>query len=233
MFRVENNVPEVYIHESRDFQLISRLYDLVFQSSRFSIDSMTHTSDSLRCNENLLNLLSTKVGFFTKSQFTDNIYRSIICVFPTLIKYKGSFSAIILIANLFGRLMNTNVDVTYSSEDGVITIGFEEELTTNTELLFSLLEYVRPTGVFIEYKYKTKMAPPEESFEPTDEISIRKVKTIQASVVSASDVIIGDNEIIELRPDSNWNTNSNIGFVDVLKVTEENDDNNILNQESN
>lgn len=232
MFRVENNVPEVYIHESRDFQLISRLYDLVFQSSRFSIDSMTHTSDSLRCNENLLTLLSTKVGFFTKSQFTDDIYRSIICVFPTLIKYKGSLSAIILITNLFGRLMNTNVDVTYSSDDGVITVGFEEELT-NTELLFSLLEYVRPTGVFIEYIHKTRMAPPEESFEPTDEISIRKVKTIQASVVSTSEVIIGDNEILELRPDSNWNTNSNIGFVDVLKVTEENDDKNILDQESN
>ena len=40
MFRVENNVPDVYVQESRDFQLFCKLYDLAFQGSRFQ--SFTH-----------------------------------------------------------------------------------------------------------------------------------------------------------------------------------------------
>ena len=81
MFLVENNVPDVYVQESRDFQLFSRLYDLVFQSSRFSIDSIPYASDTMHCNDALLPLIATKVGFFTDVNLTNYSHRKVLSAF--------------------------------------------------------------------------------------------------------------------------------------------------------
>ena len=106
MFRVENNVPDIYVNESRDFQLIARLYDLAIQSSRFSIDSLVYASDTMKCNEQLLPLLATKLGIFDNLKLTDLQYRQILSAFPYIIRYKGSPTAIQLVLRLFGRMYN-------------------------------------------------------------------------------------------------------------------------------
>lgn len=151
MFRVENNVPEVYVQESRDFQLYSRLYDLVFQSARFSIDSMEQVSDTMRCNDKLLPLIADKVGFFTKLNLTTYADRILLSAFPYIIRYKGSLLSIKLVSNVFERIMNVKVDVEVDLEDKSHLIIKFQNYTPNVDLLYALLEYVRPTGVIIEY----------------------------------------------------------------------------------
>ena len=78
MFLVRDNVPEVYIQESRDFQLFSELYDLAIQSSRFSIDSLEEATSSMYCNSSILPLLATKVGLFEELNLPDIAYRKAI-----------------------------------------------------------------------------------------------------------------------------------------------------------
>ena len=46
MFRLQNNVPEVYVDKSRDFQLFCRLYDSCFGGVKFSIDSMSRLTNA-------------------------------------------------------------------------------------------------------------------------------------------------------------------------------------------
>ena len=50
VFRIEKNVPEIYVRESRDFQLFCRLYDCVFDGVKFDIDSMLNVLDTHSCN---------------------------------------------------------------------------------------------------------------------------------------------------------------------------------------
>lgn len=48
--RLQNNVPEVYVKESRDFQLLCRLYDCILNGVKFDIDSMLNITDSKSCS---------------------------------------------------------------------------------------------------------------------------------------------------------------------------------------
>lgn len=156
MFLVENNVPDVYVNESRDFQLVSRLYDLVFQSTRFSIDSIDYISDTEHCNEAILDLLGSKVGFFSSLKLTDSTYRKVISAFPYIIRYKGSKTGLQLILNLFMHITNSRLTMREEQYPSTITIIFHDYML-NLDLLKALVEYVRPVGLLINYEFITHL----------------------------------------------------------------------------
>lgn len=213
MFRVENNVPEVYVRESRDFQLFSRLYDLVFQSARFSIDSLESVSDTMRCNDTLLPLIAKKVGFFTDLKLTSNADRLILSAFPYIINYKGSLKGIELVANVFERIMNTKVTVDTDKEDSSrVTIIFDN-YTPNVSLLYSLLDYIRPTGLVIDYMIQNKLKF-DADYETYDQVSIRKTSVVNTLEDYASGVIVSVDSTNKDNPD----IASNIGFTEIVQV---------------
>ena len=160
MFRVKQNVPDIYPQESRDFQLLSHLYDLVVQSSRFSIDSMQRISNTMRCNENLLPLIGSKVGFYTKLNVTDKVYRQIVAAYPYIIQYKGSKKAFDLCCNLVERIFNIKLTYSWNTTDQVILLTFQDYEPSNFEIVKELFDCVRPCGVSIQYELKPVV--PEE-----------------------------------------------------------------------
>lgn len=178
MFRVADNVPEVYVNESRDFQLFSRLYDLAFQCSRFSIDSMETISDTLHCNDTLLPLIATKVGFFTKLKLANESDRKILCSFPYIMHYKGCMHAIELITNLFEQLMNTRVKIKQDNNDKHKIFIVFEDYTKHIELLYALVEYVRPVGLIIDYAVERELKVEQNTdYETSDKVTICKLST--------------------------------------------------------
>ena len=50
LFRTQDNVPEIYVNESRDFQLLCRLKDVMINGVKYAIDSINHTSNTLEMN---------------------------------------------------------------------------------------------------------------------------------------------------------------------------------------
>lgn len=90
MFRVQDNVPEIYINESRDFQLVSRLYDLLFSGVKYDIDTMVNVLDATLAKDSVLQLMCTKIGFFPRIEIDANVLKYIIASFPYIIKNKGS-----------------------------------------------------------------------------------------------------------------------------------------------
>lgn len=197
MFRVEQNVPEVYVEQSRDFQLYSRLYDLVFQSARFSIDSMEQVSDTMRCNDKLLPLIATKVGFFTDLNLTNYADRQVLSAFPYIIKYKGSLMGIQLVANLFERIMNVKSSVEQKDRNKVV-IKFED-YSPNVKLLYALLDYIRPTGLVIDYEVVTKTPESSTDFGISEKITVTPI----------------DPEPSEILRKEKPYYNSNLGFAQV------------------
>lgn len=160
MFRLQNNVPEVYVQESRDFQLFCRLYDAIQAGVKFSTDSLAYASSTKNCNSRLLDLLKTKVGLFFDINISDDNLRLVIDAFPHIMKNKGSVKGIKYIVNLFSRLTNEvdaigSIDESALSSEHVLRLTFENDLK-NDQLLIELLKYVIPTGYFIEYEVAKK-----------------------------------------------------------------------------
>ena len=213
MFHVEHNVPDVYTNESRDFQLFARLYDIVFQSCRFSIDSLESISDTMRCNESLLPLLATKIGFFTDLNLTDKSFRTILTAFPYIIKYKGSIKGIELTTNLFGRIMNTPIHLDSSQIHlQIITVVFQD-IIPDLNLLQALLEYIRPTGLLVEYKVQSNVKS-KENHTVSEKINIRIMKEL-STVEGLESGIIAQGTLNNIEHSV---VASNVGFTQISQV---------------
>lgn len=84
------NVPEVYVKNSRDFQLLCRVLDAVENSSLGYISRMLDQVLPATCDERLLTAMSSRVGFFTNEYIAPPVLRNILVLFPYIRKYKGS-----------------------------------------------------------------------------------------------------------------------------------------------
>ena len=156
MFRLAQNVPEIYVQKSRDFQLFTRLYDAVFNGVKYSTDAVLMTLDAKDCNQSLLELLKTKLGLFTDVSLTEHELRCVLQAFPTIVKHKGSWQGVDDILNLFQRMNRNHGDRGYVNKDTAndtyeVILEFNKPLT-NDKLLMELLRYVLPTGYTVVYK---------------------------------------------------------------------------------
>ena len=168
-FRIQEHTPDTYSKQSRDFQLLCNVFDCMNGAVKYDIDSILDVKDLVYCNDRLLNLLQTKLGFFTSLSTDANTQRIILRGFPYIIKHKGSSIGIIQAIQLFLRSQNlsgkvrvdtTNEEVTTTnfgesiatgiSNSYVVSIALDNKLD-NIKLLEELLSYVVPAGYSVEY----------------------------------------------------------------------------------
>ena len=151
MFRLQDNVPDIYVNESRDFQLLCRLYDCVNNGVKSDIDTIVNLNNPFKVNEKLLNLLALKVGFITDKYIESSLMRWIISTFPWALKYKGSIYGIKLAVNTIAKYENITQSpiVTVDSMQKIITIN-TYQLFKNTTALDEYLKYIVPTGYTYE-----------------------------------------------------------------------------------
>lgn len=218
MFRLQNNVPEVYVQESRDFQIFCRLYDVIQSSVKFSIDSITNISSTKNCNSSLLELLKTKQGLFSTVDVSNDNLRLVLDAFPHIMRYKGSLKGITYILNLFSRLVDEQDTIGRLDEsmlkDHKIRLIFPNDLK-NDKLLIELLKYVLPTGYFIEYDV-AKLSNPETYIELDDSIEITTFEKNELNNISK--VFDNSNEKYEQKNKSMINS---VGLTQVARIDEE------------
>ena len=183
MFRLQNNTPPYYIDESRDFQLLCRLYDCVNAGVRFNINSMKSVLDATKASDALLDLICTKVGFFTNRHFNSEILRYILSAFPYIVKYKGSRRGIELavwtILKLEGE--ESKPDIKIDNDSYTINI-YTPSVLFNKDALDEILKYIIPVG----YTYNISV------YQATDRESrlgvSTKIKTMVNPSISVSQV---------------------------------------------
>ena len=90
MFSFQDNVPEYYMKESRDFQLFPRLDDILFLGVHQDINTLNDLNNPKKCKNNFLKYLAEKVGFYTNEYIPDNVLINIISAFRTVMKNKGT-----------------------------------------------------------------------------------------------------------------------------------------------
>lgn len=150
MFVLQNKVPEVYINESRDFQLLCRLWEGSWAGVKYNLDTIISSLDPFNIKGEFLELLATKVGFFTDEDIEDNVLRYIISTFKYALRYKGSregiriaFTAILNSEHIV--LSDTDIIIDINNSEHSITINSPEEVR-NTLALREYLKYILPPG---------------------------------------------------------------------------------------
>ena len=200
IFRLQENVPDVYPRKSRDFQLLCNTFDAIVNAIKFDIDSITRTADTKLCSDKVLPLLQTKLGFFSNKQFTSDELRTVLQAFQYIVKDKGSRVGILAAIQVFLKVVNASnrsrvlIYNHYVGDDGHITyntvgntyvveVAIEGD-RIDTTILTELLKYVLPAGFQCKYRF----------YNATEQISpIRYKDSIQIAFVD-----IGDSRGIRL-----------------------------------
>jgi len=147
MFRLQENVPEVYVKQSRDFQLFCRIYDMINNAIRFNAKSTDTLLSPLQTSDKMLQLLATRVGFFPKSEYNTEALRQVISAFPYIIKYKGSKLGIEMALNTILKAENQyeKTIINFDVENSMINIYTKNRLQSE-DLLRDVLSYILPVG---------------------------------------------------------------------------------------
>lgn len=167
MFRLEDNVPACYVEQSRDFQLICRLYNTVINNLIFDAHNITRILDPLNCDEKLLPLISSYVGFFPRVDINTRTLRYILSAFPTIMQNKGSelaireaVAAILKAENSVGAIYIVNTkryipgDAYEDALSYKISIATPIKLTnSNRRALLEVLRYILPAGYLVELNH--------------------------------------------------------------------------------
>lgn len=206
VFRLQENVPDVYTRKSRDFQLLCNVFDCVNNGVKYDIDSIVDILDTRKCNERLLPLLQTKLGFFSNKNFTASQLRAVLTSFKQIVKDKGSEIGIREAIEVFLKISNAsnkseirqlNRDLSVSEEsvrtrltnNYLIDVAIESS-TLDVTILTELLRYVLPAGYRLQYSFYS-------SFDNVSVVNEEDVLNIifLSSVGSDDGAVIGNNQV--------------------------------------
>lgn len=157
-FRLQHNAPDVYSRKSRDFQLFCNVFDCLFGSLKYDIDSILDVTDTTFFNERLIPYLQTKLGFWTNLKISAESLRIILKGFTYAVRNKGSIKGVEQAVYLFLKVknINTNVHVEVINEDAdnpyTVLIGTEASLG-DTSILDEILKYILPAGYAYRYVF--------------------------------------------------------------------------------
>lgn len=147
MIDVRKQLPGVYFNESRDFQLLGRIFEAIFNYNKMTIDSMENLYDINTMDSKLVSLLSKTIGFESKHEYDIKNLKVICGCFYDIIKYKGTKvgidKAISALLNAQGIKDKFYSEVTYDTRQVDIYMpGNAKDLI----LLKDLFDYILPVG---------------------------------------------------------------------------------------
>lgn len=158
--KFQDMIPEVYTNTSRDFQLLTRLYDIIIDGVKFDSDSIIRLINTNTCNSKILELLQTKLGFITSEHYTNEEIRYVLKSFPIIIKNKGSLKGIKQAVTVFSKLnkikSNVSINIINKSNDYeksyIIDVNLHSQ-NLDTSLLDEIFKYILPTGSIVKYNF--------------------------------------------------------------------------------
>ena len=148
MIRLQDYTPEVYYKESRDFQFIGRLFDLILNYSKTNADLIYALPFSDNSDEQLTELLSLTLGFKAKRKYTTRQLRAICSVFSEIMRNKGTIEAFLIACDAIFSAEGINTEVDYEIvENNSRLILYVPPQLGDTTLLNDLFSYILPAGL--------------------------------------------------------------------------------------
>lgn len=146
MIRLQDLTPAVYYNQSRDFQFIGRLFDIVLNHVKTNADNLYNLPIGDNMNESLLNLLAFTLGFQSKHNYNSKQLLAICSVLPMVLRNKGSLNAITIAVNSLLYAEGIQQALDYQIDNGNLTLYLPTDLSDLT-LLRDLLNYLIPAGM--------------------------------------------------------------------------------------
>ena len=189
MIKLQELTPSVYYEQSRDFQFIGRLYDIVLNYVKTNADNLYTLPIGKNMDEKLLNLLAFTLGFQSKHQYNSKQLLAICSVLPLILKHKGSLNAILIAVNSILYAEGINQALDYEFKNNNLVLYLSPDLSDLT-LLKDIMIYILPAGIGCDMIKEIQ--------------SINKIKTILTTkdeVTVYKDVASNFNKILDVRND--------------------------------
>lgn len=166
MIKMYEQVPQVYMNASRDFQYLSRLIDIVLNSVKHNIDDINKLPN-IPDNVALAELLALTLGFKIRRNYDKEQLLALVTILPSILKAKGTITAIDLVGKAMIKASGT--PGTYMSEvnGSVLTVVLPKEQIDVT-LFMDILPYILPAGMscrIIRRTVQTTNVATEAGFE--------------------------------------------------------------------
>lgn len=184
MIRAQDLTPDVYYNQSRDFQFIGRLFDLVLNSVKTNSEAIYNLPLSQNSDEHLLDLMALTLGFKLKHNYNSAQLKAICEVFAEVIRSKGSILAIVKALNTLFNAEGLRVFASYEISNNQLSIHTPPELK-DTNLLRDLLNYILPVGITCNFRKITnyvKTVPPTK-LSVSDYLAYSQLKDTKTSVI--------------------------------------------------
>jgi hypothetical protein len=172
VFRMQNNVPQVYVNESRDFQLMGRVMDVIHGGVMFDASSIINLIRPLNIYDSLLIHYATKVGFFPKVDIDAKVLRPILAAFPFAVKNKGSIrgieyavASVLRAENIPSGDTEIIVSIDKTTHQVLILIQFQMQYKYALE---EVLKYVIPAGFDFAVVYSKFTDPIYDTYHIDD-----------------------------------------------------------------
>lgn len=146
MIKLQELTPSVYYEQSRDFQFIGRLYDIVLNYVKTNADNLYTLPIGKNMDEKLLNLLAFTLGFQSKHHYNSKQLLAICSVLPLILKHKGSLNAILIAVNSILYAEGINQALGYEFKDNNLVLYLSPDLSDLT-LLKDIMVYILPAGI--------------------------------------------------------------------------------------
>ena len=174
MIKLQELTPSVYYEQSRDFQFIGRLYDIVLNYIKTNADNLYTLPIGKNMDEKLLNLLAFTLGFQSKHHYNSKQLLAICSVLPLILKHKGSLNAILIAVNSILYAEGINQALNYEFKNNNLVLYLSPDLSDLT-LLKDIMIYILPAGIGCDMIKEIQSVNKIETILNTnDEITIYK-----------------------------------------------------------
>jgi len=155
MIKLQDYTPEIYYKESRDFQFIGRLFDIVLNSVKTEADTVYNIPVSDNSDDRLVDLLAMTLGFQAKHHYSGKQLRALCRVFPEVLRKKGSIDAVLVACNAIFAAEGLEQETQYDFVDPedkskvnytVLNLYIPQEFE-DLVLLNDILTYILPAGM--------------------------------------------------------------------------------------
>ena len=202
MINIKDMTPNVYMANSRDFQVLARTLEVLLNYVQMNIDNMEGNYRIDNMNQGLINLFLLSLGFEGAHNYTNVDLEKVAKVFKWLMKRKGTKEAIYDIVYLLLRsqhleeefsitihtIKNNNVRTTTSMTPSELSDLYTIDLylprnLKDLVLLEDLFDYILPAG------FTYTLREYEAGTTSTTKVKVSGLSAINTSAVNGSPLI--------------------------------------------
>lgn len=149
MIELQKLTPKVYYNESRDFQFIGRLFDLILNDTKTNVELINNLPLNEGADSNLIDLMAMTLGFKLKHNYSVAQLTALCSVFMKIMRNKGSIYAIQMAGDtlVHAEGITKKFFVEIDTADNQNLLIYLPSQFTNLSLFKDLLTYILPAGM--------------------------------------------------------------------------------------